>query len=142
MKIASYKGRKRLFNRVVSWWMNGPYSHSELILDDGICISSSFMDSGVRYKRIVFNPDHWDFVEIGPETPIIRERIAKLLMPKPRKFDLLGLAGFVVRPISGDNDQIYCSEAVLTILGLVDPWRFDPNALHAMAQSFYGIYKK
>lgn len=142
MKIAFYKGRKRIFNRLVSWWTRGPYSHCELVLDDGLSVSASFMDGGMRYKRIEFNPDHWDFIEIGAETPVIRERITKLLTPKPRKYDILGLAGFVFRRISDDKDKMFCSESTLFMIGVYDPWRFDPNTLYAMAKSFYGAEKE
>lgn len=31
-KVAFYKGRHRLFDRLVQWWTRGPYSHCELLL--------------------------------------------------------------------------------------------------------------
>ena len=108
MKIAFYKGRKRIFNRLVSWWTRGPYSHCELVLDDGVSISSSFMDNGMRYKRIDFNPDHWDFIDIGPETPIIRERIKGIL---GYKYDFIGLIGFVFRRIADDKKKMFSSKS-------------------------------
>ena len=55
MIIAFYRGRARLFNRLVCWWLRGPYSHCEALIDplpDGrwLCASSSYMDGGVRLK--------------------------------------------------------------------------------------------
>ena len=60
VKIAMYKGRKRVFNRLVSWWTRGPYSHTELVID-GVCYSSSFLDKGVRKKAIELDPENTDY---------------------------------------------------------------------------------
>jgi len=140
MKIALYKGRKRLFNKLVAWWTRGPYSHVELVLDDGISISSSFMDGGVRKKRIDFDLSNWDFIELGLESDWFSDRIDKRLAYeqsirdrifniKGKLYDVLGIAGFVIRRIGEDRNKMFCSEAVAYILGFDDPWRFDPNTL-------------
>ena len=130
MKIALYKGREHLFNKAVSWWTRGPYSHVELILDDGISISSSFRDGGVRYKNINYsNVDNWDFIEIGPEPVELRDKINTI---DSQEYDWLGLAGFVIRRIGDDRKKKFCSETVMYLLGYLDPWRFDPNTLAAV----------
>lgn len=69
MQVAFYKGRKRLFNRLTSWWLRGAYSHCELLLGTDplgrtICASSSFMDGGVRVKHMVLDPAHWDVINV------------------------------------------------------------------------------
>lgn len=69
LQVAFYKGRTRFFNRLVSWWLNGPYSHAELILDTdaggyAACASSSFLDGGVRLKYMRLDPEHWDIVGV------------------------------------------------------------------------------
>lgn len=135
MRIALYKGRKRLFNRLVSWWMRGPYSHCEAILSerDGIseCASSSFLDGGVRIKRIRLNPDNWDIVETPWSADRSREWFESHL---GAKYDLFGLVFFVL-PWRQSRRRYFCSEAVLASAGINDAWRFDTNALAAIARS-------
>lgn len=132
MQIAFYKGRKRLFNIVTSWWLRGPYSHCELVLriEDGLalCASSSFMDGGVRTKRIALDPGHWDLVDVDGDS----EAAWKWLRAHHgEQYDLLGLAGFVARVLGHDKARWVCSEAVAAMLGIPDAWRFDPCSLFA-----------
>ena len=67
IKIAFYRGRNGLFDRIIKWWTKSPYSHAELILPDGITwISiSPFLTSkvGARTKE-EWDSDAWEFVEI------------------------------------------------------------------------------
>jgi len=130
MKIALYKGKQHLFNKAVSWWTRGPYSHVELILDDGISVSSSFRDGGVRYKNINYsNVDNWDFIEIGPEPTWMRDRISGIL---GQKYDWMGLIGFVFRRVGDDRNKKFCSETLMYLLMYLEAWRFDPNTLAAV----------
>lgn len=67
MKLALYKstrpGLPGLYNRLVRWWTDSEYSHCELVFSDGMCGSSSWLDGGVRLKRIELDPDHWDVID-------------------------------------------------------------------------------
>ena len=135
MRVAFYKGRKRIFNRLVAWWTRGPYSHCELVLDDGSAVSSSFMDGGVRYKHIDFAPDLWDFVEIGPEYPAIRERI---YVKYGRGYDWRGLIGFVFRRVADHREKEFCSEFVMSVIGYDEAWRFDPNTAKSALEHKHG----
>lgn len=132
MKVAFYKGRKRLFNRVVSWWLRGPYSHCELVIgeQDGlsVCASSSFMDEGVRIKHMTLDQEHWDLIEVGGE-PIKAQ--FWLMQHYDQPYDVIGLAGFIFRRVRQNNGKWFCSEAVASMLGMDDAWRFDPCSLHA-----------
>lgn len=133
MKIAFYKGKTRLFNRLVSWYLRGNYSHCEAIINttaDGysLCASSSFMDGGVRLKFIKLDPEHWDVVDVPGSSAAAYE------WTKERDgdgYDLLGLLGFAWRRQSGDKTKWFCSESVAAMLGLPEPWRFDPMTLWA-----------
>lgn len=131
MQVAFYKGTDRLFNRSVSWWLNGPYSHCELVLEtvNGIshCASSSFMDGGVRTKWMALNPEHWDLVDVWADED---EVYAWIREHKGQGYDILGLAGFVWRPLAGETRRWFCSEAVAAMLGFKHPWRFDPMNLY------------
>lgn len=133
MKLAFYKGRRGgfagLFDAAVRWWTRGPYSHVELVFDDHLSASASTRDGGVRFKRIDFHPDRWDFVEIGGDW---QAALAWFEAHKGQGYDYAGLFGFVWRPGNGVNRRWFCSEAVAAALGIRDPWRFCPNALAAI----------
>lgn len=133
IRVAFYKGRKRLFNRVTSWWLRGAYSHCELVLGhdemgNAICASSSFLDGGVRVKHMVLDPAHWDIVTT-PGKPA--DAWAWLQKHQGAAYDVLGLVGFIARVLGHDKDRWLCSEAVAAMLGMPDAWRFDPCSLWA-----------
>jgi hypothetical protein len=47
-----------------------------------------------------------------------------------KKYDWLGLFGFVWRRQKGASKRYFCSEAVAEMLGFDDAWRFDPMNLY------------
>ena len=131
--VAFYKGRKRLFNRLTSWWLRGPYSHVELVLGydqsgQAICASSSMMDGGVRVKHMTLDPDHWDIVPVTCSVDAAWEWLRK---HEGAGYDYLGLLGFIARAIGHNPSRFVCSEAVAEMLGMSDGWRFDPCSLYA-----------
>lgn len=132
MQVAYYKGRARFFNRAVSWWLSGPYSHTELVLDevDGLsqCGSSSFMDGGVRIKFMKLDPDHWDLVDVEGD---VSRALQWFRDHRGEDYDVLGLLGFIWRRGTGDRTKHVCSAAISAALGFPDPWRFDPMTHHA-----------
>lgn len=135
IRLAFYKAQDHLFDRLVSWWTKGPYSHVEIIVDavgDGYyaCLSSSFRDGGVRIKNMPLPADRWDIVEV--RLPVDEEKA--LLWYRNyhgAKYDVLGLFGFVFRRGIEDDHKWFCSEVAADILSFAEPWRYDPNALHA-----------
>ena len=141
MKVAFYKstrpGLTGLYNRLVRGWECGPYSHCELILTGGIAASSSFADGGVRFKNIAFNPDRWDFIEV----PWANERAARawFLANEGKAYNTIGNLHFLVGFILWHDDKKFCSQAVLESLGIVDAWRFGPNAAAALLRSVNGV---
>jgi len=70
-RAAFYRGTRPgvagVYSRGVRLVDRGPYSHCELIFSDGMAASASWMDGGVRFKRIDFDPEHWDFIDIPQE---------------------------------------------------------------------------
>jgi hypothetical protein len=131
MKAAFYKGTHPglpgIYNRLVRWWTRSPYSHVELVFDDGQAASSSAMDGGVRFKAIDFDPALWDFVDL----PAALAPAARTWFNAHggQGYDYLGNAHFVLAPIEGEKRRWFCSEAVAASLGMSEPWRFDPGAL-------------
>jgi hypothetical protein len=131
VNVAFYKGRSRLFDRLVQWWTRGRYSHCEIVIstDDtgkSLCASASFMDGGVRFKYITLDPAKWDVIQVNADSVLIREWMCK---HAGAGYDLLGLFGFVLRIIPHDGQRWFCSEACAAMLGLPEPWRYDPGTL-------------
>lgn len=134
MRAAFYKstrpGLPGIYNRLVRWWTRGPYSHCELVFAGDIAASSSFMDGGVRFKQIRFDPDHWDFVEL----PDYFEATARKWFVDHMLdgYDVLGNVHFIASVIPDDGDKWSCAESIAAALGFTDAWRFEPNALAAV----------
>ena len=134
LSVAFYKGTRPglagIYNRVVRWWEPGKYSHCELVFSDGLSASSSYKDGGVRFKKIDFNPDNWDFIEI----PANLEPAAFMWFTRHigEGYDLVGNLRFLFDFIRNRNDKWFCSEALAESLGMVDSWRLGPNGLAAV----------
>lgn len=142
MKIAFYKGKQRLFNRFVSWWTQGPYSHCEAVFSEEdvwnpakpmLCASSSFMDGGVRFKDIALDPEKWDVIEVPAIAGWkVRKGFRELLdwrklgRRKPR-YDILGLLSTSL-PVPDVDGWYFCNEVVGDRSGLKEAWRFNPNS--------------
>jgi hypothetical protein len=145
MKIASYKsirpGLSGIFSRLVRWWTNSPYSHTELIFSDGKSASSSFIDGGVRFKEISYDNNHWDFIEL-PRS--FDETAARLwfIQNGNKKYDVLGLAGFVWKRGTQNKNKFYCNEAIGEALGIKDSWRFDPGSFAVVMQEIVNKVNK
>jgi hypothetical protein len=127
MILALYKGTRPglsgLFNRLVRWWCRGPYSHCEIIFSDGLSGSSSFLDGGVRLKKIDYSPDRWDFFSVSTDEKSARDWFDRHLS---KRYDVRGIFGCVIRSVSDDKDKYFCSEAIMAALGYSEAWRFDP----------------
>lgn len=140
MKIAFYKGTRPglsgLFNIVTRFWLAGPYSHCELIFSDGMSASSSFLDGGVRFKKIDYDPRRWDIYTLDIPAGEIAAR-NWFLQHEGHKYDTLGLAGFLVRPFKGSKRRWFCSEAIMAALGFEEPWRFDPCNMARALQPYF-----
>jgi hypothetical protein len=131
MKLAFYKathsGVPGVYNRLVRWWDQGPYSHCEMVFSDGMSASSSFMDKGVRFKQIVYNPDNWDFVDVPDAYEVAARQWFSARIGEG--YDLLGNARFAFGFLESPEDKWFCSEAIAAALGVEEPWRVSPNGL-------------
>lgn len=148
MKVALYKGKDRLFDRMVQWWTRSDYSHCEAIVEekaDGsmVCWSSSCLDGGVRIKEMKLNPAKWDIVEVSADLGRVR---LWFTLHQGKSYDFWGLAGCVLRCLSPSRDKWFCSSAVAAAIGYDEPWRVTPADLANLASyqtykggSFYGI---
>jgi hypothetical protein len=126
--IAFRHGDDRLFSRLVTFFRGGDCAHVEAAIpaEDGhltLCVSSSFVDGGVRGKVIdITSPHKWRVYRWEAWHPELLE----WLKPRMRVgYDLRGLAGIPAPRIGHDLDKMFCSEAVAHILGLIDPHTYD-----------------
>ena len=133
MKAAFYKGTRPgwqgLYSRAARFIDRGPYSHCELIFSDGMSASASYIDGGVRLKRIDYDAEHWDIVDLaGFDEPAARawfeERAGE-------GYDLWGNLRFIFGWVRDDDGRWFCSEALMAALGFHGPWRFGPNGAAA-----------
>lgn len=133
MRIAFYKvnrpGLQGLYSRLARWVDGGRYSHVELIFSDGVSASSSFIDGGVRFKSIDYDPEHWDFLDVPAEAELAARKW--FLDHMGDGYDLIGTARFVAWFIKHNKRRWFCSEAVAAALGMPEPWRYGPCGLHA-----------
>ncbi|MDD2711359.1 MAG: hypothetical protein PHU77_00425 [Simplicispira sp.] len=83
---------------------------------------------GVRFKRIVLDPDHWDVL------PYRRDPVAAARWFKAHEgslYDWQLIIGFLAWVVPQKDNRSNCSEASAAAGGAADPWRFDPCVLHA-----------
>lgn len=133
MRAAFYKGTRPglqgIYSRVVRLIDRGPYSHCELVFSDGISASASWIDGGVRFKRIDYKPEHWDFIDL---THLDEERARDWFREQEGAgYDLLGNVRFVLPIVPASASGWFCSEAMATSLGMSEAWRLGPNGLAA-----------
>jgi hypothetical protein len=134
MRYAFYKGRQGGWRGALDWairtWMHGPYSHVEAIIGqngDLYDIASSLPGTGVRIALgQVLSPKQWDIYD-GPGDEATA--LAWFKAHAGAKYNYLGLFGFVWRPITGEKSAYFCSESCCYAADILEPWRFDPNAL-------------
>lgn len=131
MRAAFYRGTRPgiagAYNYVVRAWTDSDYSHVEILFSDGMAGSASFADGGVRLKRIEFDPQRWDFIDL----PAHLEPAARAWFEQHAGagYDLLGNLQFVLTPFGQSERRWFCSEACAAALGMPEPWRYDPPTL-------------
>lgn len=144
MRAAFYKatrpGLQGIYSRAVRWIDRGPYSHCELIFSDGLSGSASYIDGGVRLKRIDYDPAHWDFIALPDHLePYARDWFER---NAGAPYDLAGNVRFVLPWLPDSERGWFCSEAEAAALRLREPWRLGPNGLAALLLSIYPQQKE
>jgi len=116
MKIAFYKGKRGTWqDKVICFATSSEYSHVELVLDDGTCMSSSKRDGGVRCKVIELG-EKWHVYELNQsyDAEAIRYWFS---INNEDTYDWWGAvaSGFGIDWPS--DDKKYCSQVIGAILG-------------------------
>lgn len=129
--IAFYKGTASgltgLYSVAVRWWTRSEYSHCEIIFSDGMSASAQYMDGGVRFKRINYNPDKWDIIELPKEL----EDKARVMFNETEgaAYDILGNFGFIAGPFDHSKQKYFCSEICAKALGFEPAQLYYPGIL-------------
>ena len=136
---AFYKGDRPgltgLYNPIVRWWDHGKFSHCEAVFSDGWSASSSFMDHGVRFKRIDYDPHKWEFLVLPQDKELSARDWFQVHDGEP--YDVLGNFRFLADFLSNSPNKWFCNEALLAALGAHDPWRFGPNGAYSLLYTMY-----
>ncbi len=131
LRAAFYRGTRPglqgIYSRAVRLIEHGEFSHCELIFSDGRAASASFIDDGVRFKQIEFDPARWDFVDLPWASESLAEIWFRNHMGQP--YDLPGNLHFMFGPVRDSKNKWFCSEAVAAALDMPEPWRYGPNGL-------------
>ncbi len=135
MKLALYKAKGTIFDKLVRLVTRSQYSHCELVID-GISYSSSTRDGGVRKKFIVYSPESWDIIELKDKS--VEYALAVFELYQGQRYDYLGAIGAGIpflRRINSKNKK-FCSELVGIML---DFENYDIATPEKLAVKYKGV---
>jgi len=121
IKVAFFKGDKREWHhRLIRRWTRSPYSHVEIVLDDGETWASIspllFARVAARVRTHVVD-DEWDYVEFAV-TPEELQTLKNFISETTGdRYDWVGMILSQVVPFTvKGNGSWYCSQWVFTAL--------------------------
>lgn len=128
MRLAFYIGRGGWPDRVIRWATRSPYSHVELVDDEGRCWSASHRDKGVRVKRINVDSGNWTLVDVPWLTDADLAKVAPHL---GAGYDYPGIVMSQMVGLSRHHEtRWFCSELVAMVMGYPNPHRYSPAMLY------------
>ncbi len=153
MKLAFYKAfqdRATYLDKTIAVATFGPYSHVEIVFENGTSFSVSARDGGSRFKRIKYHEESWDLYDLGippSQETMIKEAIVRNFLNK--QYDYIG-AVFSALPVCIQKDKkLFCSEAVVNLLKHLpqygrfrDGCRYSPNDLSRVLKKCRYNFKK
>jgi hypothetical protein len=135
-------GLAGLFDILDHAWMQGDYSHVELVFSDGRS-GSADITSGVRFTTpgsINFEDQtQWDLVPLNPKVFDEGQALLWFARHDGAKYDLWGDVRFVDGFIHKTIHDFFCSESLMDALGFKEGWRFDPNAANYVVKRFANV---
>lgn len=114
-------------------WING-YSHTEILFYDNMMMfSASQYKKSVRFKKHNITSKKWTRIKINlsqKEIKTLKKECAKEL---GKRYDFLGVAGFVLPFIRENSEKWFCSELTASklrkygYLTQKEPCKYSPN---------------
>jgi hypothetical protein len=136
--IAIRHNEPRLFGWLVRFARGGDQSHTEAAVEvpgqrEHWCVSSSYMDGGVRGKMIdITDPRKWRVYRWD----LPHWNLADWLEAhKGWGYDILGLLGMLWRPFGHALNKMFCSEADASMIYLPEAELYDPRTLESVVAS-------
>ena len=133
-------GYKGIPNRVIRAFEGGDKSHCEIVFSNGDSASSSLMDHGVRFTGDGYKHTRINFYNGNWKLYVLPQRLEKPARAyaeshEGRSYDIRGNLRFVFPWENRDSkDKDFCSEFVLSSLGISEAWRFGVNPAAAICQ--------
>ena len=151
--LAFYKGKGRFFDKIIRWFTNSKYSHSEIIIGTEMWSSTSYRNNtggaSVRYAHHWVSNDKWDYFEVPTEKPINKELMDSLV---GARYDWTGIILSQLIPIGTHDGQLwFCSESNALVLkdagtkmAITDPQYYSPEDLlqHIVSSGAIQVYPK
>lgn len=139
VQAAFYCKRGDWVDGVIRWRTSSPFSHVELVVD-GVCLSSSGRDGGVREKAIALESGDWVLVALPWAD--VAQVMGFFANTRGCGYDWLGvLVGQAASFSVQDKGRWFCSEWCAAALGLGEPWRYSPGLLfHVLQDAANGRY--
>lgn len=128
--VAFFKGDKRKFHhRFVRWWTKSPYSHAEIVLDDGhtwISVSPFVFTQVSARIRTQVDENDWDYLEFLVTVEELRALKDFISETTGNGYDWIGMILSQILPfIVRGKEKWYCSSWIahaLSWAGIVR-WR-------------------
>ena len=132
VRLALYKGKGQVGNALIRAWTRSPYSHCELVIE-GMWLSSTVMDGGVRLKYMDPHPGSWDFIDLPwTEADRVLEYFDKTEGQRYGWLDLI--RSQVFNTACDERGAAFCSEWCAAALGLPNPSSYSPKTLGALCR--------
>jgi hypothetical protein len=138
VKVAFQKRDDSFFAGLIRWWTRSPYSHCELLFDDGQMFSSHIAQNGTRFWTPgTLSANEWD-IYLLPTTLEEDIQIRAFCMAELNcRYDKFGIIfSQVIRMQREHPDKWFCSEVCTAALQRISrvmgakPCTFSPGKLH------------
>jgi len=139
--LASFKGTSpgvaSIVDKGIRFICKGKYAHSEICLGNPFdtpvfCVSSRGMSGGVAGLYLQLSPNDYD---LTPLPNVTEDSVLTWLKKNDgAEYDFIGVARFLIPFLYGPHPtKWFCSEVAADIIGLQDPWQFNPTTLALVA---------
>jgi len=138
VKLALYQGppggsiRHHISHWLTRGWTWSRYSHAELVVD-GMCLSSSLRNGGVRAKELKLESHRWVVIDL-PHSDA-NQALAWFVRHEGEAYDWRGVFRFALPFIGHHPEKWFCFEAVGEMLGLAATHKLTGRDLEQWAKS-------